>query len=1842
MLKRAFVVCAVLLFFVTLTTSGQQPQPASPEPPVHRLLEDFDVRDVPTILAELGVNQAQVATIVEQRVASISAATQTPAERRTRITAGRFGLPKIYQRDGVAIALSAGGKPEEIARNFLRSGNGLFLLSAAEVNDLKLIVEDVTDRAIFLVFNQTINGIDVYNAQIKFTMNRQGEIVQVATGDVVPALRLSTTPRLNSEEAAMQALRAADVIPPPALTRLADTQGRDRFVNPNGGRSTPISSELAVFPISANAGRLAYRVLVEASEDGFYEMLIDADSGRVLFRHNLYREVGQANVWLESPMRNTRQLVNFPNSSTASPSGWLAASGTVTTGNNVDAYLDANGNDQPDTTTVTGLSTGRAYSSTQLFDFSFGDGTLASDPRLFQPAAVTNLFYFVNVAHDYYYDLGFTEVAGNYQTENFGRGGDSGDAVLAESQHPSYANNAVFVPTPDGTAPKIRMGLFTRSTSSLTDDLDSSYDGQVVFHEYGHGVSTRLVGARTSVTCLDGIQSRAMGEGWSDYFSISYFNNPVEGAYLTQNSTIGVRRQSYQGYTYTYEDVGNQGYEVHRDGEIWAATLWDLRQTISQTVVDRLVVDGLKSTPCHPSMIDARDAIIAADLATNGGANRSNLWTVFARHGMGYSAVGVDGTSLSGTRYDAAFDRPSDLQPTGAPAITSNPFSNLPSVNATYQYSIAATNPASGTLAYTLSSGPTGMTVSSSGAVNWLATFTSQRVKITITDGRGGRIVHGFRLPVFTRLTDNLSQSISAPVGVTGYGSIQVPENVEVLQVTLRGGSGDGDLLVTSPDGVVQTFSGRDGNSETVSIPGPAAGEWQVAVIAYAGYSNLSLKATFLAPSTISANTTINSLGDLISSHTFYKLTVPSGASVLSVTTAGSGNVDLYLRRGSAPACHSTGVCSYDNRAISTSTTGESLSVSNPAAGTWYLNVVGTSSYNSTRLDTSTYPAVSVTTSSLSRATVGEDYSQSLAVTGGLGPFTWSVTSGSLPPGLTLSTAGTITGTPTTAGSVSFTVRARDSFAKDATASLSISVVASPAAQIGLLSGGVGGAATSGTTASVSAGYALASFNTGSAAYATAVFGYTQNGITVSEAGVPASSPLTSSRFLVEYRNGVADTSGTVDVNTGLALVNPNASAASVTYTLRNLAGTVLATGHGTLPGRSHRSRFIHELSSIASDFTLPSNFATAVQFGTLDVDSTQAISVLALRLTVNQRQEGLLSSLPVINLSQAASSSPAYFPQMADGGGYKTSINLVNNTGTAQSGTIQFFDDAGSALSVGLTSGASGSSIPYTVPASGSAVYQTNGTSSSVRVGSMKLVPNASNTTPEGAVVFSSRGGGILLTESGVSAVVPTTLARLYVDTTNGHNTGIAISNTANTSNVVTVRAYQADGTTPVGTSAQITLPVNGHRSAFAGELISGLPAGFTGVLELSSSSSFAALTLRSLINGRGDFLLTTFPVADMNQAPPNPVVLPQIANGGGYRTEFIFIGTTSAAVMTVTCYGDDGEALQIPSSSTVSNSSLTWSFNPGIVLTVAGGAGPSFDVYDNGPATSGFLSSPQAFAFDSAGNMYIADTGNERIRKVTPSGIITTLAGTGVRGQTGDGGPATSARLATPSGVAVDAFDNVYIVDTANAKIRKVSTDGIITTVVGTGVRSFSGDGGPATMATLDRPLAVAFDAYGNLYIADYNNYAVRKVSASGVITTLVRGSNADWSASKIATDAFGNVYVSIPNPDSVRKISAAGVVTELLDSQQVDSPLGMAFDPSGNLYLADSNNDRILRISTSGSISTVAGIGPPSGFSGDGGPASLAKFNSPHAVAFDAVGNLYIADTLNGRIRKVTNVP
>jgi trimeric autotransporter adhesin len=333
------------------------------------------------------------------------------------------------------------------------------------------------------------------------------------------------------------------------------------------------------------------------------------------------------------------------------------------------------------------------------------------------------------------------------------------------------------------------------------------------------------------------------------------------------------------------------------------------------------------------------------------------------------------------------------------------------------------------------------------------------------------------------------------------------------------------------------------------------------------------------------------------------------------------------------------------------------------------------------------------------------------------------------------------------------------------------------------------------------------------------------------------------------------------------------------------------------------------------------------------------------------------------------------------------------------------------------------------------------------------------------------------------------------------------------------------------------------------------------------------------------------------------------------------------------------------------------------GVISTVAGN-GTRGDSGDGGPATAAQLNSPTGVAVDAAGNLYIADNFNERIRKVTAAGLISTVAGNGTSGYSGDGGLATAAQLSNPSSVAVDTAGNLYIADTYNQRIRKVTTAGVIIAVAGTGTSGYSGDGGSATAAQLNSPTGVAVDTTGNIYFADTANARIRKVTAVGLIGTVAGNGTSGFSGdggsatsaqlsypTGVAVDSAGNLYIALGDNNRVRKVTAAGLISTVAGNgtsgysgdggpaavAQLYTPGSVAIDTAGNLYIADTGNHRIRKVTAAGVIITVAGNGT-SGYSGDGGPATAAQL-SCSGVAVDTAGNLYIADSVNQRIRKVT---
>jgi uncharacterized protein (TIGR03437 family) len=335
-----------------------------------------------------------------------------------------------------------------------------------------------------------------------------------------------------------------------------------------------------------------------------------------------------------------------------------------------------------------------------------------------------------------------------------------------------------------------------------------------------------------------------------------------------------------------------------------------------------------------------------------------------------------------------------------------------------------------------------------------------------------------------------------------------------------------------------------------------------------------------------------------------------------------------------------------------------------------------------------------------------------------------------------------------------------------------------------------------------------------------------------------------------------------------------------------------------------------------------------------------------------------------------------------------------------------------------------------------------------------------------------------------------------------------------------------------------------------------------------------------------------------------------------------------------------------------------------PDGIVNVVAGNGINFSCGDGGLAINACLAAPTAIALDSQGNIYVAESAN-RIRKITPDGLITTIAGTGDIGSGGDNGPATAAQFNQIYGLAVDPSGNLYIADTGNHRIRKITVDGIITTIAGTGQRGSAGDNGPATAAQINNPTRIALDSAGNLYIVEPldPDDRVRKVDSHGTITTVAGGgsgtgdgilaTNAAMVPEAIAVDSAGNLYIADQRSSGIRRVDTQGNITTIAGGGKAGfagdgGPAlkarfhfqfpALTFDVAGNLLVADDVNERIRKITPGGDIATIAGNGLFHS-SGNGGPAASASLDYPTGILADPTGNVYVTEPVLSRIRQIT---
>ena len=339
-----------------------------------------------------------------------------------------------------------------------------------------------------------------------------------------------------------------------------------------------------------------------------------------------------------------------------------------------------------------------------------------------------------------------------------------------------------------------------------------------------------------------------------------------------------------------------------------------------------------------------------------------------------------------------------------------------------------------------------------------------------------------------------------------------------------------------------------------------------------------------------------------------------------------------------------------------------------------------------------------------------------------------------------------------------------------------------------------------------------------------------------------------------------------------------------------------------------------------------------------------------------------------------------------------------------------------------------------------------------------------------------------------------------------------------------------------------------------------------------------------------------------------------------------------------------------------------------PGTIETIAGNGSASYSG-DGGPAKLAALNVEVDVSADRAGNIFIADQFNNRIRKIATDGTISTVVGTGAAGYSGDGGPAVDAQINTPTSVFADIAGNLYIADVGNQRIRKVDPSGIITTLAGNGSKGYGGDGGPAVDASFYNAVRVVVDPSGNVLVADQSNHRIRLITPAGIVTTIA-GNGAGTPASgafsgdggpatsaslnnptAVTVNTAGVIYIADQFNQRIRQVAVNGIITTIAGNGNagfsgdggpataatLNYPGGITLDAAGNLYFNDDLNFRTRRISTGGTISTVAGSGVQ-GFSGDGGPATAASLNGNFGVTFDSSGNMYIADSTNNRVREV----
>ncbi len=611
--------------------------------------------------------------------------------------------------------------PYRAVKAFLTEHADLFGHDASVLTAARIVRDSITPHNGLrtVVWEQTLDGIPVFEAVLVGHITKQGELAALSSlflPDPTRAANAGTpnrasiqiNPPVQAEEALIRAatslndtLAAAEVV----ADGTAAGGAYARFRLPYGRAHL----RQVWFPLNRHSMRPAWEIwMPQRSTREQFQVLVDAETGELLIRRHRTYFLSDAtyNVYTSDspspfspgwptpnagqPPLTNRVLVTLAALDTvASPDGWIADQDNETRGNNADTFPDRDFDTQPD---------GGARPQGNLprtFDFPLD---LTQDPLSYTNAAAVQLFYWLNWHHDVLYRFGFTESAGNFQENNFGRGGLGGDSVISYVQAGAdlgFANNAFFAPAPDGINGQTAMFIWDFPRPSRDGDLDA----EIIFHEATPGTSWRLVGGGMG---LGNLQGDGMGEGWSDFYALCLLSEPGDdpdatyamGGYVTyrlyglqENYYFGVRHFPYSTdmskNPFTFKDIDpnqisshpgvprspiypfdpREADEVHHQGEVWCSALWEVRANLvrkyglaGNQLAIQLVTDGMKLTPAQPNFLQGRDAIILADLINNGGANAPELWAGFAKRGMGFSASSPDGSTTVGVVE--AFDTP--------------------------------------------------------------------------------------------------------------------------------------------------------------------------------------------------------------------------------------------------------------------------------------------------------------------------------------------------------------------------------------------------------------------------------------------------------------------------------------------------------------------------------------------------------------------------------------------------------------------------------------------------------------------------------------------------------------------------------------------------------------------------------------------------------------------------------------------------------------------------------------------------------------------------------------------------------------------------------------------------------------------------------------------------------------------------------------------------------------------------------------------------------------------------------------------------------------------------------